>query len=51
MATHINNGLYKDYHDDLYSNVKVTEEAKDFFNDPMNTAHLYSTLDEFRKER
>ena len=51
IATHIKNGLYKDYHDDLYNNVKMTKEAKDLFNDPMNTAHLYSTLDEFRKER
>ena len=51
MAINIKNGLYKDYHDDLYSNVKMTEEAKDLFNDPMNTAHLYSTLEEFTKER
>ena len=51
MAINIKNGLYKDYHDDLYSNVKVTEEAKDLFNDPMNTANLYSTMDEITKER
>ena len=51
MAKHIKNGLYKDYRDDLYSNVKVTAEAKDLFHDPMNSSHLYSTLDELSKER
>ena len=44
MVTEFQQGTYKDYRDESYSNVAITEKAVDEFRDPMLVAGLYTPL-------
>jgi nucleoside-diphosphate-sugar epimerase len=44
MADSLISGQYKDYHEDLYSNVAMTAKDLSRFQDPNELAHLYAPL-------
>jgi nucleoside-diphosphate-sugar epimerase len=46
MVGHFKQGTYRDYREEVYSNLAMTKEAVGYFQDPMQTSRLYAPLTE-----
>jgi len=46
IVNHFNNGRYHNYRDGIYSNLAMTKEALEYFQDPMQFSKLYVPMNE-----